>query len=186
MSELHRVDTGQPKIAPPADDLLSRKSLVFAHPDEVVDDQELTPGDKRSLLPHRHRMHLRSRIPLHCAKLPSGAVVRVHDIMAALKSLDLNEPLHEASVTFSQSFARRGSKPTARRRNLRPEDDDEPPPFAASARIPTAQNIPTACGFRHRQLVGDSGRPAAGSRRACAVRVLWPQSRRTCSGKRVA
>jgi hypothetical protein len=56
-----------------------------------------------------------------------GAVVRVDDIIAALKTLDLHEPRHEASLTFSQSFARRRSKPTARRRNMRPEDDDDPP-----------------------------------------------------------
>jgi len=89
------------------------------------------------------------------------------DVMAALKSLDLDEPRHEAAATFFQSFPRRRSKPAARRLKLRPEDDDEPPPHAASARIPRARSILIAgnggnrtgtwsdvangaCGFRHR------------------------------------
>ena len=118
---------------------------VFAHPDEVVDDQELTLADKRSLLASWASDALAVEDSPSLRQLPSGAVVRVDDIMAALKSLDLDEPRHEASLTFSRSFARRGSKPTARRRNMRPEDDDEPPPSAASARIPTAQKILIAC-----------------------------------------
>jgi hypothetical protein len=49
MSGLHRVDAGQLTNAA-ADALLSKKSLLFAHPDEVVDDQELPLANKRSLL----------------------------------------------------------------------------------------------------------------------------------------
>jgi hypothetical protein len=50
MSGLQKLDADQPNIALRADDLLSNKSRILAHPDEVVDDQELTFADKRSLL----------------------------------------------------------------------------------------------------------------------------------------
>jgi hypothetical protein len=156
MSGLQIVDAGRPDMAVPADDLLSQESLVFAHPDEVVDDQELTLADKRSLLASWASDALAVEDSPSLRQLPSGAVVRVDDIMGALKSLDIHEPRHEVSLTFAQSFARRGGKPTPRRRHLRPEDDDEPPPCAASARIPTPQKNLIACGSRYGQLMGDS------------------------------
>ena len=83
MSGLQRVDAGQPNIAPPADDLLSRKSLVFAHPDEVVDDQELKLADKRSLLASWASDALALEDSPSLRQLANGAVVRVDDIMAA-------------------------------------------------------------------------------------------------------
>jgi hypothetical protein len=143
MSGLQKLDAEQPDIALPADDLISRKSRMFAHPEEVVDDLELTLADKRSLLASWASDALGVEDSPSLRQLPSGAVVRVDDIMAALKSLDLHEPCHEASLTFSQSFARRHSKPAARRRNVRPEDDDDPPPSAASARRPSGWKILT-------------------------------------------
>jgi hypothetical protein len=141
MSGLQKLDADQPNIALQADDLLSNKSRILAHPDEVVDDQELTFADKRSLLASWASDALTVENSPSLRQLASGAVVCVDDIMAALKSLDLHEPPHEAAFTFSQSFARRRSKPGARRRNMRPEDDDDPPPSAASARIPLAWKI---------------------------------------------
>jgi hypothetical protein len=167
MSGLQNLDVDQPNIALPADDLLSRKSQTFAHPDEVVDDQELKLADKRSLLASWASDALAVEDSPSLRQLASGAVVCVDDVRATLKSLDLDEPRHEAAATFFQSFPRRRSKPAARRLKLRPEDDDEPPPHAASARIPTARSILIAgnegnrtgtwsdvangaCGFRHR------------------------------------
>jgi len=141
MSGLQGVDAGQPNIALSADDLLSKKSLIFTHPQEVLDDRELALADKRSLLASwASDAHALVEHPSF-RQLTSGAVVRVDDIMAALKSLDLNEPRHEAAVTFSQSFARRPSKPIGRRRNRRSKDNDEPPPSASSAMIPAARKI---------------------------------------------
>jgi hypothetical protein len=132
------IGVGKPKIALPADDLLSRKSFVFAHPGDVLSDQELSLADKRSLLaPWVSDAFAVENLP-SLRQLPSGAVVRVDDIMDALKSLDPHGRRREAAFTISRSFARRGSKPVARRRNRRPIDDDEPPPPAVSARIPSA------------------------------------------------
>jgi hypothetical protein len=168
MSGLQKPDADQPTIAPAADDLVSEKSPVFVHPEEVIDDQTLTLANKRSLLASWASDALAVEDAPSLRQLPSGAVVRVDDIIAALKTLDLHEPRHEAALTFSQSFARRRSKPAARRRNIRPEDnDDDPPPSAASARIPVVQNVLIGCnggsrtaswsgiangnrGFRHR------------------------------------
>jgi hypothetical protein len=142
MSGFPKLDPGQPNIALPADD--PEKSTVFVHPEEVLDDQTLALADKRSLLASWASDALGVEDSPSLRQLPSGAVVRVDDIIAALKTLDFHEPRHEISQTFSQSFARRRSKPSARRQNMRPEDDD-PPPSAASARIPSVRNVLIAC-----------------------------------------
>jgi hypothetical protein len=139
MSGLQEVGAGQPKIARLADDLLSRKSLVFAHPGDVLSDQELSLTDKRSLLASWVSDAFAVENSPSLRQLTSGAVVRVDDIMDALKSLD--EPRREAGVTISQSFARRGGKPVARRRNRGRGADDEPPPPAVGARIPSAWKV---------------------------------------------
>lgn len=139
MSGLQEVGAGQPKISLPADDLLSRKSLVFAHPGEVLSDQELGLADKRSLLASWVSDAFAVENFPSLRQLTSGAVVRVGDIMDALKSLD--EPRHEAAFTISQSFARRGGKPIARRRHRGPRDNDEPPPPAVGASIPPAWKV---------------------------------------------
>src|ERR1700748_3995448 len=100
------------EIALPADDLLPGKSVVFAHPDEVVSDREFSVEDKRSLLASWVSDAFSVEDSPSLRRLASGAVVRVDDIMAALKSLD--EPRHQAAFTVSRSFARRGGKPVAR------------------------------------------------------------------------
>jgi hypothetical protein len=135
MSGLHE---SQPEITLPADDLISRKSL-FAHPSEVLSDQELSIGDKRSLLASWVSDAFAVENSPSLRRLASGAVVCVDDIMNALKSLD--EPHREAAFRISQSFERRGSRPIARWRNTGRGDDDEPPPPAAGARIPSARKV---------------------------------------------
>jgi hypothetical protein len=126
------------EIALPADDLLLRKS-VFAHPDEVLNDLELSIENKRSLLASWASDAYSVENSPSLRQLASGAVVRVDDIMAALKSLD--ESRHEAGFTVSRSFARRGTKPVARRRSRGSRNDDEPPPPAAGARIPSVWKV---------------------------------------------
>jgi hypothetical protein len=165
MSGLQKLDADQANIAR-ADDRPSEKSPVFAHPEEVLDDQTLTLADKRSLLASWASDALAVHDSPSLRQLPSGAVVRVDDIIAALKTLDLHESRHEASLTFSQSLARRRSKPAARRGNMRPEGDDDPPPSAASARIPVARNVLIACnGGRQTGLWSDIANDSRGFRR---------------------
>jgi hypothetical protein len=140
MSGPQKLDADQPDIAL-ADGLLSNKTPVFVHPEEVLGDHTLTLADKRSLLASWASDALGVEDSPSLRQLPSGAVVRVDDIMAALKSLDLHETRHEASPTFSQSFARRRSKPAVRRRNVGPQDDDDPPPSAVNAGLPSGWKI---------------------------------------------
>jgi hypothetical protein len=75
MSGLQNLDVDQPNIALPADDLLSHKSRILAHPDEVVVDQELTLADKRSLLALWASDALGVEDSPSLRQLPSGAVV---------------------------------------------------------------------------------------------------------------
>ena len=135
MSGLHKLVADQPNIVLPADDLLSRKSRTFTHPVEVMDDQELTLADKRSLLASWASDALAVEDAPSLRRLASGAVVCVDEVIAALKSLDVDEVRHEAAMTMVRSFPRRRSKPTARRLKSRLEDDDEPPPRAGRAMI---------------------------------------------------
>ena len=158
MSELRTVNDGHSDIALPAGDLPPQK--LFAHPDEVVDDQALTLAEKRSLLASWASDACAVEGSPSLRQLTSGAVVRVDDIMAALKSLDRDEFPKKSLPAFHQSFSRRRSKPTVSRRSPRPEDDDEPPPFAAGAAIPTPRKM----------LIGM--RPAGGP-----LRSVGPQSR---------
>lgn len=139
MSGLQEVGAGRSETTLPADDLVSRKSLLFAHPDEVLGDQELSLTDKRSLLASWVSDAFSVENSPSLRQLASGAIVCVDDIMDALKSLD--EPRREAAFTISQSFERRGGKPVARRRNRESSNGDEPPPPAVGARMPSAWKV---------------------------------------------
>jgi hypothetical protein len=167
MSGFQETHVGRLAIGLPADDLFSRKLVVFAHPDEVLKDEELSIEDKRALLASWVSDAFSIENSPTLRQLQNGAVVRVDDIVEALKSLD--EPLREAAFTMSQSFARRAGKPIARRRNRSPHDDDRPPPPAAGARIPWActeltgahGNIRSASDFGHAREISIGGRSAA-------------------------
>jgi hypothetical protein len=138
MSGLQQLAAEQLNIALLADDLRSQKSQTFAHPQEVLDDRELALSDKRALLASWASDALAIENSPSLRQLSSGAIVRVDDVIAALKSLDLSEPL---VWTFSQSFARRLRRTAVSRRHLRPDDDDDPPPSAAGARIPAGWTV---------------------------------------------
>src|ERR1700759_1744197 len=123
------------EIALPADDLLSGKSVVFAHPDEVLSDRELSIEDKRSLLASwvSDAFAVENSPPLRqLARGPAGPGA---DMMGGLKTPGRSP--HEAAFTVARSFARRGGKPVARRRSRGSRNDDEPLPPAAGARIPS-------------------------------------------------
>jgi hypothetical protein len=170
MSGLQHIDADRLNVALPADDLLSQKSQTFTHPQEVLDDRELTLSDKRALLASWASDALAVEHSPSLRQLASGAVVCVDDVIAALKFLDLNETRCEVAWTFSQSFARRPRTTAVRRRDLRPDDDDEPPPSAAGARIPTARTVLTV-----RQ--GNPSRGLAGY--GPSARPAWPRHCRT-------
>jgi hypothetical protein len=142
MSRLQQLAAEPLNIALPADDLRSQKSQTFTHPQEVLDDRELALSDKRALLASWASDALAIENSPSLRQLSSGAIVRVDDIIAALRSLDLSEPRRRELVwTFSQSFARRLRRTAVSRRHLRPDDDDDPPPSAAGARIPAGWTV---------------------------------------------
>ena len=136
MSILQAPDANRPG------DLLSLKAHSFGHPDQVVDDHELTLADKRALLASWASDALVVEGEPSLRQLASGAIVRVGDILAALKSLDLSER-GDAGSSFPKSFARRRINPSSRRRRLQPDDDEEPPPFAGRAAMPLTRKILT-------------------------------------------
>jgi hypothetical protein len=139
MSRLQQFDAGQRNVALPADDLIPQKAQTFIYPQEVLDDHELTLADKRALLASWASDALAVEDSPSHRQLKSGAVVRVDDMMAALKSLDL-EDHDKVAWVFSRSFARHPGKPL-RWRSPRLDEDDEPPPAGASARISAARTV---------------------------------------------
>lgn len=125
-----------------AGDPLVRTAHSFAHPDQVLDDHELTLADKRAVLASWASDALAVDDQPSLRQLPSGAIVPVEDILAALKSLDLKQG-GEAVLSFSKSFARRRINPASRRRSLQHDDDDEPPPLSGRAATPSTRKILT-------------------------------------------
>src|SRR4051794_23355882 len=91
MAGLQEIGASQLRIVLPAGDLPSKRSQTFTHPGEVVNDQELSLSDKRSLLASWASDARAVENSPGLRQLSSGAVVRVDDIMAALKSLDPHE-----------------------------------------------------------------------------------------------
>ena len=124
-----------------AGDPLVRTAHSFGHPDQVLYDQELTLADKRAVLASWASDALAVEDRPLLRQLPSGAIVSVGDILAALKSVDLKGG--DAIISFSKSFARRRVNPSLRRRGLRPDDDDDPSPLAGRAAIPLTRQILT-------------------------------------------
>jgi hypothetical protein len=155
MSIVQQLDHG--RDSSPVRDLLSVKSPALTHPDEVVADHELTLADKRTLLASWASDALAVENRPSLRQLPRGAVVPVDDIMAALRSLDVDEHRDEKSLAFARPFARRGSRPSSRRRTLRPNDDDKPPPYSARCAVPPAGRILIGAQRRspYRQLIAD-------------------------------
>ena len=101
-------------------------SLV--HPDEVLDDPWLTPTQKRGVLAS-WASDIRA-VPDAPAlrQLDNGAVVRIGDILRALRSLDEGEG---SGRLFTGRRIRFPSRPNPASRRSWPDDDDDPPPCPA-------------------------------------------------------
>lgn len=114
---------------------------AFAHPDDVLDDPGLSIQEKRALLAcWASDAHAVPHVPL-LRQLPDGSIIKVEDILRALKKLDGGDEIgiddRGRTPICRQSFARR------RRFDLRKwsryygrsDDDDDPPPSPADAAI---------------------------------------------------
>lgn len=116
-----------------------RLDSIFCHPDEVLADRRMTKDQKRALLAAwASDAHAVECAPM-LRQLESGAVVRLADVMAALKRLDELEA-GARLATGEQEPPRRGLL-RAMPRRLRPQtsvdDDDDPPPSAPASRRPS-------------------------------------------------
>ncbi|HVI27292.1 hypothetical protein [Hansschlegelia sp.] len=109
---------------------------LFSHPDEVLADNSLDPTLKRELLASwASDAHAVEHEPA-LRQLDSGAIVRLAEILAALRRLDSEGFDPRRAIRY---VGRRKSLPrTGPRRGLRKSpdgtDDDPPPPPVAAAR----------------------------------------------------
>jgi hypothetical protein len=119
----------------PADSPPLRKA-GFMHPDEVVSDARLTPGEKRAILAS-WASDIRA-VPDAPAlrQLENGAVIRLDDILLALKALDDAWGCRQRACDPRGN--RRGPRlrfserlESALRRPWTDDDDDDPPPCPA-------------------------------------------------------
>jgi len=120
----------------------SLSAEVFTHPDDVLSDPFLSQSEKRAILASwvSDARALESAPALR--QLDNGAVVRLDDILQALKALD-----RESSSDPSGQIIRLNPRRIARKRAAIPrwvskvirrknDDDDEPPPCPAASAIP--------------------------------------------------
>lgn len=117
----------------------SLASDLYRHPDDVVSNTRLTVQEKRAVLaswvsdanavPHFPTLR----------QLPNGSIVKVDDILSALKALDSGRDLQPATIAspllWRRALERRRSwVRRARQSNKRrPGNDDDPPPCPAHA-----------------------------------------------------
>ena len=114
---------------------------VFGHPYDVVDHPNLSPGEKRALLaswasdanavPHMPSLR----------QLPDGSIVKLDDILGALKALDERCDIVAGRGNRPALWPlrlKRHRRPRLRmwpRSGRRHDDDDDPPPFPAGAAL---------------------------------------------------
>jgi len=88
----------------------------FMHPDEVVSDLRLTQAEKREILAcWASDVHAVANAPA-LRQLDNGAVVRVDDILQALKSVNDGEDSKQTTFDPFRSFAGLRTRPPARPR----------------------------------------------------------------------
>lgn len=116
------------------------QAYLFCHPDEVTADRKMTTEQKRELL----ASWASDAHAVECApalrQLHSGAVVKLDDILAALKALDRGPSTPAGRAAAATGGRRRRLllrlRPDRRRQGRRPDDDggDDPPPVAGAMR----------------------------------------------------
>ncbi len=123
-----------PELAPAESS--QRLATGFMHPDEVVGNLQLTHAEKREILASwASDMRAVPDVPA-LRQLDDGAVVRIDDVLQALKSLNEDEASEHTTFDPSRSFAdRRIRLPLRLKLPLQrgwPDDDDDPPPCPAT------------------------------------------------------
>lgn len=119
---------------------LTERSRRFAaglmHPEDVVGDLRLTQAEKREILASwASDVRAVPDAPV-LRQLDNGAVVRVDDVLRALKSLDDGEDPAGATFASFRTFAGLRTRFPARLRSVLrrnpSDDDDDPPPCPAA------------------------------------------------------
>jgi hypothetical protein len=112
---------------------------MFGHPDDVLNDATLTTNEKRALLASwASDANAVPHVPA-ARQLPCGSIVKVDDILRALKALDAPCPAAPTRTTPPRPWQllftrRRGTDARKWVRNRQgPDDDDDPPPCPAYA-----------------------------------------------------
>ena len=118
-------------------------SAVFERPDDVLNDPQMSPAEKRALLASwASDAHAIPGVP-SLRLLEHGSVIEVDEILHALKSLDAREHAtapDRPAMSRQAPFQRRREPrfriwPRIVRRHRR-NDDDDPPPCPAYAAVP--------------------------------------------------
>jgi len=117
---------------------------IFQRPEEVLNDPKMSRAEKRALLASwASDAHAVPSVPA-MRQLEDGSLVRLDEILQALKALDASNDLGPASRQApglwrrppqrrSRSTFRNWTRIVPRRRR---DDDDDPPPCPVSAAVP--------------------------------------------------
>ncbi|MFI0843005.1 hypothetical protein [Mesorhizobium sp. IMUNJ 23232] len=115
--------------------------VVLGQPDDVLHDARLTPQEKREVLASwASDIHAVPHVP-SLRQLPDGSIIKVEDILRALRALDEGAKVVSADGSrmppWQRTFTRRRTWDLRKwaRYGRRPGDDDDPPPCPASAAI---------------------------------------------------
>lgn len=114
--------------------------LVLGQPDDVLHNPRLTLQEKRAVLASwASDRHAVPHVP-SLRQLPDGSIVKIDDILRALKALDerIDVPAGESPAPrWQRSFKRRRTWDLRKwsRYGRRHDDDDDPPPCPAFAAI---------------------------------------------------
>jgi hypothetical protein len=123
------------------DDVPPAAGSLLTRPDGVMSDPRLSKAEKRKML--ASWVSDARAVPDAPAlrRLDSGAIVRVDDVLRALRSLDDagisaddQRLTHQLNSSFGRHRRRRGPHRTARWN--RPDNDDDPPPHPIRAAMP--------------------------------------------------
>ena len=117
---------------------------IFQHPDDVINDPEMSRAEKRALLASWASDARAVPGSPSLRQLEDGSIVEVDEILRALKALDTFDSLtlstnpafglgHMPPERRRRSALRKWSRIVSRRRR---DDDDDPPPCPALATIP--------------------------------------------------
>jgi hypothetical protein len=157
--------TLNPRKCPAESLVLSRLSgaTIHTHPDDIVNDPELSVAEKRTVLALWISDARAVENAPSLRRLDSGAVVEVDAILQALASLDQHatsltahrkwQPLGHRRTVISSLLKRISSRPRAN------DDDDDPPPAPAGLGIP----------FRTAFVAAHGERSESGLGLACAI-----------------